>query len=115
MKQNYVNILLMLLRLRQACDHPLLVKGYNSNAKIASSIEMAKKLPREKKSFLLDCLEGSSAICGICNVSSHFVASFVIRESHHSPSTKVVSLVSLCFFLWLLISILEADIPHKEV
>lgn len=66
-KQNYVNILLMLLRLRQACDHPLLVKGFNSNSKVASSIEMAKKLPREKKCFLLDCLEGSMAICGICN------------------------------------------------
>ncbi|XP_047947799.1 helicase-like transcription factor CHR28 isoform X1 [Salvia hispanica] len=66
-KQNYVNILLMLLRLRQACDHPLLVKGYNSNAKIASSIETVKKLPQEKQSFLLHCLEGSLAICGICN------------------------------------------------
>ncbi|KAL1562698.1 helicase-like transcription factor CHR28 isoform X3 [Salvia divinorum] len=66
-KQNYVNILLMLLRLRQACDHPLLVKGYNSNAKIVSSIETVKKLPREKQSFLLGCLEGSLAICGICN------------------------------------------------
>ncbi|KAH6825201.1 SNF2 domain-containing protein / helicase domain-containing protein / zinc finger protein-like protein [Perilla frutescens var. hirtella] len=66
-KQNYVNILLMLLRLRQACDHPLLVKGFNSNSKVASSIEMAKKLPRERKCFLLDCLEGSLAICGICS------------------------------------------------
>ncbi|KAL1567364.1 helicase-like transcription factor CHR28 isoform X3 [Salvia divinorum] len=65
-KQNYVNILLMLLRLRQACDHPLLVKGYSSNAKIASSIETVKKLPQEEQSFLLNCLEGSLAICGIC-------------------------------------------------
>ncbi|PIN19745.1 Helicase-like transcription factor HLTF/DNA helicase RAD5, DEAD-box superfamily [Handroanthus impetiginosus] len=66
-KQNYVNILLMLLRLRQACDHPLLVKGFNSNAQITSSIEMAKKLPREKHIFLLNCLEASLAICGICS------------------------------------------------
>ncbi|CAI8616647.1 unnamed protein product [Vicia faba] len=29
--QNYANIILMLLRLRQACDHPLLVKEYNSD------------------------------------------------------------------------------------
>ncbi|KAL2244800.1 UNVERIFIED_CONTAM: Helicase-like transcription factor CHR28 [Sesamum indicum] len=66
-KQNYVNILLMLLRLRQACDHPLLVKGFSSNSQMTSSIEVAKKLPREKHIFLLNCLEASLAICGICS------------------------------------------------
>ncbi|KAF7803513.1 helicase-like transcription factor CHR28 isoform X2 [Senna tora] len=66
-KQNYVNILLMLLRLRQACDHPLLVKRYNSNSLWRSSVEMAKKLPREKQVSLLKCLEASLALCGICN------------------------------------------------
>ncbi|XP_044461541.1 helicase-like transcription factor CHR28 isoform X2 [Mangifera indica] len=66
-KQNYVNILLMLLRLRQACDHPLLVKGFNSKSLWRSSVEMAKKLPREKQICLLNCLEASLAICGICN------------------------------------------------
>lgn len=66
-KQNYVNILLMLLRLRQACDHPLLVKGFDSNSSQKSSMEMAKKLPREKKVTLLTCLEVSLAICTICN------------------------------------------------
>ncbi|KAG6387188.1 hypothetical protein SASPL_152374 [Salvia splendens] len=59
LKQNYVNILLMLLRLRQACDHPLLVKDYSSNAKNTSSIETVKKLAPEEQSFLLNCLEGS--------------------------------------------------------
>lgn len=66
-KQNYVNILLMLLRLRQACDHPLLVKGFDSNSLLRSSVEMAKKLPQEKQMYLLNCLEASLAICGICN------------------------------------------------
>ncbi|KAK4399088.1 Helicase-like transcription factor CHR27 [Sesamum angolense] len=66
-KQNYVNILLMLLRLRQACDHPLLVKGFSPNSQMTSSIEVAKKLPREKHIFLLNCLEASLAICGICS------------------------------------------------
>ncbi|KAJ7968497.1 Helicase-like transcription factor CHR28 [Quillaja saponaria] len=66
-KQNYVNILLMLLRLRQACDHPLLVKRYDSNSLWRSSVEMAKTLPREKQNCLLNCLEASLAICGICN------------------------------------------------
>ncbi|KAF2305133.1 hypothetical protein GH714_001972 [Hevea brasiliensis] len=66
-KQNYVNILLMLLRLRQACDHPFLVRGLDSISFGRSSIEMAKKLPREKQMCLLNCLEASLAICGICN------------------------------------------------
>ncbi|KAK7327932.1 hypothetical protein VNO77_22025 [Canavalia gladiata] len=66
-KQNYVNILLMLLRLRQACDHPLLVKRYNSNSLWKSSVEMVKKLPQEKRLCLLKCLEASLALCGICN------------------------------------------------
>ncbi|KAF8409328.1 hypothetical protein HHK36_005403 [Tetracentron sinense] len=65
--QNYVNILLMLLRLRQACDHPLLVRGYDSNSVWRSSVEMARKLPREEQMGLLDCLEADLAICGICN------------------------------------------------
>ncbi|XP_068469968.1 helicase-like transcription factor CHR28 isoform X2 [Phaseolus vulgaris] len=66
-KQNYVNILLMLLRLRQACDHPLLVKRYNSNSLWRSSVEMAKTLPQEKQISLLQCLEASLALCSICN------------------------------------------------
>ncbi|MCH82578.1 helicase-like transcription factor, partial [Trifolium medium] len=62
-KQNYVNILLMLLRLRQACDHPLLVKRYNSTTLWKSSVETAMKLPQEKQLFLLKCLEASLALC----------------------------------------------------
>ncbi|KAK9065303.1 hypothetical protein SSX86_016686 [Deinandra increscens subsp. villosa] len=66
-KQNYVNILLMLLRLRQACDHPLLVKGCSSNSLWKSSLDKAKKLPPEKRMHLLNCLEASLAICSICS------------------------------------------------
>ena len=78
-KQNYVNILLMLLRLRQACDHPLLVRGVDSNSLGKFSIEMAKQLPLEKQEFLLKCLEASLAICGICSVCGHlFVAFFSV-------------------------------------
>ncbi|XP_010476002.1 PREDICTED: helicase-like transcription factor CHR28 isoform X2 [Camelina sativa] len=63
-KQNYVNILLMLLRLRQACGHPLLV----SSTTWTSSTEVARKLPYENQTFLLHRLEASSlATCGICN------------------------------------------------
>ncbi|CAN0912887.1 Helicase-like transcription factor CHR28 [Linum grandiflorum] len=67
LKKNYVNILLMLLRLRQACDHPLLVRGYESVALGRSSTEMAKTLPPEARICLLNCLEASLAICGLCN------------------------------------------------
>ncbi|KFK40731.1 hypothetical protein AALP_AA2G033800 [Arabis alpina] len=56
-KQNYVNILLMLLRLRQACDHPLLVNGEYSFT-WGSSLELAKKQNSSQTSL---------AICGICN------------------------------------------------
>nr|GEV87147.1 helicase, C-terminal [Tanacetum cinerariifolium] len=66
-KQNYVNILLMLLRLRQACDHPLLVKGCNSDTQWKSSLDKAKKLPPEKRIGLLNCLEASLAICSVCS------------------------------------------------
>ncbi|CDO99602.1 unnamed protein product [Coffea canephora] len=66
-KQNYVNILLMLLRLRQACDHPLLVKGFASGSNSISSLDMAKKLPHEKQIHLLNCFETSLAICGLCS------------------------------------------------
>ncbi|KAJ3695630.1 hypothetical protein LUZ60_001007 [Juncus effusus] len=66
-KQNYVNILLMLLRLRQACNHPLLVKGCNTNVNWRSSVEATSKLPKEQQEHLLSCLEASSAICALCN------------------------------------------------
>ncbi|KAL1545370.1 helicase-like transcription factor CHR28 isoform X1 [Salvia divinorum] len=64
--QNYANILLMLLRLRQACDHPLLVKGLSSDPVGKDSSEMAKILPRELLVNLLKQLEASLAICLVC-------------------------------------------------
>ncbi|XP_034592714.1 helicase-like transcription factor CHR28 isoform X3 [Setaria viridis] len=66
-RQNYVNILLMLLRLRQACDHPHLVRGHESTSNWMSSLEMAKKLPMERQQQLLICLQSCSAICALCN------------------------------------------------
>ncbi|CAM8984648.1 unnamed protein product [Rhodiola kirilowii] len=66
-KQNYVNILLMLLRLRQACDHPCLVKKCAFSSVWRSSIEDAKKVPSEKRLSLVNCLEDGLALCGICN------------------------------------------------
>ncbi|KFK38999.1 hypothetical protein AALP_AA3G186900 [Arabis alpina] len=61
--QNYASILVMLLRLRQACDHPNLVK-------LAFSCEFWKeplrKIPRESLYNLLSLLDTSSTIC--CSV-----------------------------------------------
>ncbi|KAK9064239.1 hypothetical protein SSX86_015619 [Deinandra increscens subsp. villosa] len=68
-KQNYVNILLMLLRLRQACDHPLLVRGCRSSTDWMLSVGKAKQLPQDKLNRLLNCLEASLAFCSICNDS----------------------------------------------
>ncbi|KAL0347599.1 UNVERIFIED_CONTAM: Helicase-like transcription factor CHR28 [Sesamum calycinum] len=64
--QNYANILLLLLRLRQACDHPLLVKGFGSDPVGKVSSEMAKMLPKELLVNLLKQLETSLAICLVC-------------------------------------------------
>ncbi|KAL8120583.1 helicase-like transcription factor CHR28 isoform X2 [Apium graveolens] len=67
LNQNYANILLMLLRLRQACDHPLLVKGFSSESTGRDSVQMAKNLPRDMLINLLKHLDTSSAICCVCN------------------------------------------------
>ncbi|KAL0407358.1 UNVERIFIED_CONTAM: Helicase-like transcription factor CHR28 [Sesamum latifolium] len=123
-KQNYVNILLMLLRLRQACDHPLLVKGFSSNSKMTSSIEMAKKLSREKQISLLNCLEASLAICGICSdppedavvtVCGHVfcnqcICEHIIGDDTQCPTKKCkTSLTMSCVFSTTTLRIALAD------
>ncbi|KAF2323802.1 hypothetical protein GH714_036988 [Hevea brasiliensis] len=65
--QNYANILLMLFRLRQACDRPLLVKSFNSDLFGKVSAEMAKRLPSDMVIDLMKCLATSSAISHACN------------------------------------------------
>ncbi|KAE9454295.1 hypothetical protein C3L33_13797, partial [Rhododendron williamsianum] len=67
LNQNYANILLMLLRLRQACDHPLLVKGFTSDPVERDSLETAKRLPRDMLVNLLNVLDTSLAICQLCS------------------------------------------------
>ncbi|KAL6651979.1 hypothetical protein ACP70R_010904 [Stipagrostis hirtigluma subsp. patula] len=66
-KENYANILVLLLRLRQACDHPILLKGQEEDLIDNASIEMAKQLPKETVTNLLEKLERDSAICSICS------------------------------------------------
>ncbi|KAK3433163.1 hypothetical protein EUGRSUZ_D00684 [Eucalyptus grandis] len=107
-RENYVNILLMLLRLRQACDHPLLVRGYDLGSPW-QSLEMAKKLPQERRVFLLNCLEASLAICSICNdppeeavvsVCGHVFCNQCLCEhltgdDGHCPATKCKERLSM--------------------
>ncbi|KAF5772220.1 putative DNA helicase chromatin remodeling SNF2 family [Helianthus annuus] len=64
--QNYANILLMLLRLRQACDHPLLVKGFTSESVSRLSTRMARNLPIDMRANLLNLLETLN-ICCLCS------------------------------------------------
>ena len=70
LNQNYANILLMLLRLRQACDHPLLGMGVKSDSIGRDSVQMVKNLPRDMLINLMKHLDPFSAICCVCNVSS---------------------------------------------
>ncbi|KAL0363351.1 UNVERIFIED_CONTAM: Helicase-like transcription factor CHR28 [Sesamum calycinum] len=137
-KQNYVNILLMLLRLRQACDHPLLVKGFSPNSQMTSSIEVAKKLPREKHIFLLNCLEASLAICGICSdppedavvtVCGHVFCNQCICEHmiggkngtsnmtlDSENSVKVVGEKAIVFSQWTrMLDLLEACLKNSSI
>lgn len=74
MQNNYVNILWMLLRLRQACDHPMLVKKcHKSEAFHKSTLEAARKLAPPQRIELIQCLEGGQMICPICQVFSEEV------------------------------------------
>lgn len=65
--QNYANILLMILRLRQACDHPLLVKGFDSYSARRTNLEKARRLPKHRLIKLLNEFEGPSVLCNLCS------------------------------------------------
>jgi hypothetical protein len=73
MNQNYTNILLMLLRHRQACDHPFLSKII---------FPIAEKIPRDMQINLLNCLVTMFAICRVYDVSFFFLFSFEISGMH---------------------------------
>ncbi|KAI3696134.1 hypothetical protein L1987_79143 [Smallanthus sonchifolius] len=87
--QNYANILLMLLRLRQACDHPLLVKGFSSESVSRLSTRMAKNLPKDMQVNLLNLLETLS-ICSLCSRKGEL-------EGQDPPEDAVVTLCGHVF------------------
>ena len=63
--RNYVNILSMLLCLRQACDDPSLVKDHLKDGESRTQIEL---LSREEQHFLISRLKSNSDVCSICMV-----------------------------------------------
>ncbi|KAL6844541.1 hypothetical protein ACP4OV_026214 [Aristida adscensionis] len=68
MKKKYVHILALLTQLRQACNHPfLLKKGQQTDLIEIGSIEMAKQLPKEIVRNLLQKLETDTSVCSICS------------------------------------------------
>lgn len=96
--KNYMHILILLLRLRQACDHPFLLKniGIPDGAKLDDKqmVKLACKLPAEvllklKKQKRFECLICSDATdnpvivvpCGHHVCSSCFTASVAVVET----------------------------------
>ncbi|KAL1223674.1 Helicase-like transcription factor CHR28 [Cardamine amara subsp. amara] len=68
--EHFAYLIQMLLRLRQACNHPHLVKGYDHSVAISEMSEHdVKRVPREYLITLLNLLKSSSTICSVCNVS----------------------------------------------
>ncbi|KAL3677114.1 hypothetical protein R1sor_027062 [Riccia sorocarpa] len=65
--RNYYNILVMILRLRQACNHRLLVKGQKTQRARDTDVDSARSLPLELRTQLLILLETSNTICPLCN------------------------------------------------
>lgn len=112
MSQNYASILLMLLRLRQACDHPQLIKGHNADPVGKLSEEAVKKLPREAQINLLNRLESSSAICCSCHVSAEYLKSW---SSISSGSLFSSWLVLTIFTLNILLPDFMQDPPENPV
>lgn len=98
LNQNYANILLMLLRLRQACDHPLLVKGFSTESIGRDSMQMGKNLPKDMLINLMKHLDTSSAICCVCNVSSSGLYPFSCVSATNSFFTPI-AVFNYAYFL----------------
>ena len=69
----YVNMLYLLLKLRQACNHPWLVRGagmhYREKAKSPSAAELTsvRRLSADTRAALLTALRGHSSQCPACS------------------------------------------------
>ena len=68
MGQNYFNMLWMCLRLRQACNHPRLVRNLEQekNSIVQEEVKAFRQLSESKRDNLLKCLEDSALECVAC-------------------------------------------------
>jgi SNF2 family DNA or RNA helicase len=71
LRQNYVNMLWMLLRLRQACNHPWLVRGTHhvyrrATPEAAAEAAAARRLPAEARAQLAETLRERLTVCVDC-------------------------------------------------
>ncbi|CAL5070161.1 unnamed protein product [Urochloa decumbens] len=87
MQKNYVHILALLCQLRQACNHPFLLKGKQS---FDHSLGLAKKLPLEIVANVLENMERGAAKCTICSVSKKIHSEFV-HEKFEPPKKAVAA------------------------
>ncbi|CAL5025298.1 unnamed protein product [Urochloa decumbens] len=87
MQKNYVHILALLSQLRQACNHPFLLKGKQS---FDHSLGLAKKLPLEIVANVLENMERGAAKCTICSVSKKIHSEFV-HEKFKPPKKAVAA------------------------
>ncbi|CAA0382657.1 unnamed protein product [Arabidopsis thaliana] len=60
-------LLVMLLRLRQACNHPQLVNGYSHSDTTRKMSDGVRVAPRENLIMFLDLLKLSSTTCSVCS------------------------------------------------
>lgn len=77
-KKNYVHILALLSQLRQACNHPSLLKGKQS---FPHSLRLAKQLPAEITANVFENIERGVAKCTICRVSKLFTQRVRVHAS----------------------------------
>ncbi|XP_021319327.1 helicase-like transcription factor CHR28 [Sorghum bicolor] len=75
-QKNYVHIFALLSQLRQACNHPFLLRGKES---CAHSLRLAKQLPVVTAVNLLKVLESGAAKCTICGVSKQFIQNLCMQ------------------------------------
>ncbi|XP_010487522.1 PREDICTED: helicase-like transcription factor CHR28 isoform X1 [Camelina sativa] len=65
--EHMAHLLVMLLRLRQACNHPQLVNGYSHSDAIEEIPDVGHESDREYLTILLNLLKSSFSICNVCN------------------------------------------------